>query len=757
MARMKRYQSDRAARKRTEDLLGRVPFAEQLADAFVGWREDESLVVSLTGAWGSGKSSIKNFVRDALIPETGEQRADVLEFSPWELSGTSDVEEHFFRRVGAFLGRKDAAQQDRDIAKKWSKWTAALRIPEAMVEPLTKYLSASTVAIGLAAMAVSNATINKVPWIIGGAIFVILGNLLAISTTIAQRVSEFFAARGEAYETSATSLKIELADLLRQRERPLLIVIDDIDRLTSSEIRLIFRLIKANADLPRILYFVLFERDAVIHALGREGFASGEQYLEKIVQAPFVVPTIQRAMLTDVIIERLNEILAKLPDWSPGDESRWTDLFFQHLHEYFGTLRDVYRFLAAFEFHAGVFGDSKSYEVNIVDLFTLEVLRLFEPQVYERLARSKQLLVNGTISPFDKSTDASKKALQELLEGSHHLDSVRAALSELFPRASWAWGGYHYADGFDQQWTSAKRVGTETHFDKYFFFAVPEGDLSQVELDRFIGNSGNRESSRDFLRGVKHDGRIERCLIRLDYEKDQIPLEHAVPFVTAMLDEGDDLPRRTSMLGTDPEMHLFRIIYWYLLRLKTVEEREAVLKTAIETTDGLYEPAHLVSSAEPYEDRRADYQPLISEQALPGFQQLCSAKIAAAAGGGTLLAHPHMLSLLFYWLKWTDGTAVRKWAESTVQQPSSAIAFLRGFVQFMKRQGMGSLVTRNIPRIDLKSVEQFISLDVLEASLAEAQPATADDEQAVNLFRKVLARRRKGLPDLDVLSTDDDE
>jgi KAP family P-loop domain. len=63
---MKRYQSDRAARKRVEDLLGRVPFAEQLADALVGWREDESLVVSLTGAWGSGKTSIKNFVLDAL-------------------------------------------------------------------------------------------------------------------------------------------------------------------------------------------------------------------------------------------------------------------------------------------------------------------------------------------------------------------------------------------------------------------------------------------------------------------------------------------------------------------------------------------------------------------------------------------------------------------------------------------------------------------------------------------------------------------
>jgi predicted KAP-like P-loop ATPase len=754
---MKRYQSDRAVRKRAEDLLGRVAFAEQLADALVGWREDESLVVSLTGAWGSGKSSIKNFVLDALAPEGGNQRADVLEFSPWELSGTGAVEEHFFRRIGAFLGRKDAAKQDRDIAEKWSRWTAALRIPEAMVEPLTKHLSASAVALGLAAMTVSAATINKLPWVIGGAVVVLLGNLLATSTTIAQRVSDFFAHKVATHDTSATALKMDLAELLRVRERPLVIVIDDIDRLTSGEIRLVFRLIKANADLPRMLYFVLFEREAVIHALEREGFTSGERYLEKIVQAPFVVPTVQQTMLTDVLIARLNEILRQLPSELPFDESRWIDLFFQRLHVYFGTLRDVYRFLAAFEFHAGVFREAESFEVNIVDLFVLEVLRIFEPQIYERLAGSKRLLVHGTDSQFSENTDASKKTLQDMLDGARRPDAVRAALAELFPRASWAWGGHHYGSGFGEAWAVAKRVGTETHFDKYFYFAVPKGDIAQVELDRFVADTASRDDSRSFLRKLKQDGRIERFLLRLEDEKDRVPPEHAVPFVTAMLDEADDLPRRTGMWGTDPEMHLARIIYWYLLRLKTLEERQAVLKAAIEATEGVYGPSYLVSLEEPSDDRRPDRQPIISELALADFQQLCTSKIAMTAEHGTLLVHPQMHRLLYYWLEWTDGTAARKWAESMVQEPGLAVAFLRRFVQFMKQQGMGSLVTRNIPRIDLKWVETFVSLDVLEAKLANAETSNSDDEQAIRLFRKALDRRRKGLPDRDVLSIDDEE
>ncbi|MHA6575457.1 P-loop NTPase fold protein [Pseudomonas yamanorum] len=41
-------------------MLGRSAFAANLAAAIVGWKNQESLVIALTGLWGSGKSSIKN-------------------------------------------------------------------------------------------------------------------------------------------------------------------------------------------------------------------------------------------------------------------------------------------------------------------------------------------------------------------------------------------------------------------------------------------------------------------------------------------------------------------------------------------------------------------------------------------------------------------------------------------------------------------------------------------------------------------------
>jgi predicted KAP-like P-loop ATPase len=735
--------------------------AEQLADAFVGWREDESLVVSLTGPWGSGKTSIKNFVVDALQPKENSSRADVLEFGPWELSGSGDMEAHFFSRIGAFLGRKDAAKADRKIAQKWAKWTAALRVPEAMVEPLTKHLSSPVLILGLSGI-LSGAVLERMPWIVAGVALSLLGVAFSVSGTIAERVGQFFTMRAAVAEVSATELKAQLANLLRQRERPLVVVVDDIDRLTSAEVRLVFRLIKANADLPRMLYFVLFERKSIIHALEREGYESGERYLEKIVQASFTVPAIQKLMLNDVLIARLNDLLRELLENEQIDEHRWMDLFFRRLHFYFETLRDVYRFLAALEFHAAVFRRGNSFEVNFVDLFVLETLRMFEPVIYDRLSSQKQLLVRGTVSSMDANTDEAKKLLQDLLLGANQVETARAALSDLFPRASWAWGGHHFAEGFDLQWTVAKRVCTDTHFEKYFYLSLAKGDIAQSELDDVIQKSGQLDVLRTQIRGFKNDGRIERLLQRLRFaELERVPLENAVSFVTAVLDEGDDLPRRTDMWGTDPDMHLVGIVYRFLIRLKSVEERERVAKEALESTKAVFAPARFVSFEEPIDDEGSaeapDRERIIPIESLSGFRELCVTKISRAAERGELMSHPHMLSLIYLWKEWTNGTAVREWAAQIIADPKGAVAFLAGFVQIVKRSGVGSVVTQQIPRIELKSIETFVSLEALDQALPDSNSVDDDVRPTIKMFRKAMERRRKGLPDRGPLSFRDEE
>ena len=49
-------------------------FSKDLANAIAGWHGNDSLVVSLHGDWGSGKSSIKNMALNELEKADEESR-----------------------------------------------------------------------------------------------------------------------------------------------------------------------------------------------------------------------------------------------------------------------------------------------------------------------------------------------------------------------------------------------------------------------------------------------------------------------------------------------------------------------------------------------------------------------------------------------------------------------------------------------------------------------------------------------------------
>jgi hypothetical protein len=71
---------------------------------------------------------------------------------------------------------------------------------------------------------------------------------------------------------------------LRALKKPILIVMDDVDRLSIDEVMLLFQLVKASADFPNMVYLLLFQRDIVEKSLQDGAPTSAREFLEKIVQ-----------------------------------------------------------------------------------------------------------------------------------------------------------------------------------------------------------------------------------------------------------------------------------------------------------------------------------------------------------------------------------------------------------------------------------------------------------------------------------------
>ncbi|WP_323964776.1 P-loop NTPase fold protein [Aeromonas hydrophila] len=187
-----------------------------------------------------------------------------------------------------------------------------------------------------------------------------------------------------------SDIRDELSSLLSKRNSSLIVVMDDLDRLTSSQLRMVFQLVKANLELPNLVFLLLFQRDLVEDKL-TDGMQIGRDYLEKIIQVPFDIPKIEVTRLHNLLFSRLDNIIEQDRfAVKMFDSGRWGNIFHGALHVYFNNLRNVYRYTSTLSFHFSLLKGKSAFEVNPVDLIAIECLRVFEPDVYSELARSKK-------------------------------------------------------------------------------------------------------------------------------------------------------------------------------------------------------------------------------------------------------------------------------------------------------------------------------------------------------------------------------
>jgi predicted KAP-like P-loop ATPase len=365
-----RYSSDRPIHSDKEDRLERSNFAGDIANDVAAWHGDDSLVIALYGGWGCGKTYVKNLVLERLGKRKGN--FPIIEFNPWQFSGTGNIASAFFKELRIALSDVDTSKKTQARADKLDRYAKSLSVGGTTVSEVGRLLS-----------------FLGVP---GGGIVHEFGKGIKKSAEVAQEGSEALKAEALEKEKSVVELKRDLAEELVKLPQPVLVVIDDIDRLTTNEILEVFQLVKANADFPKLIYLLLFERSIVSKALNRISGGRGNEFLEKIVQVGYHVPHASREAVQKVLFAGLNEILATPGIDQRWDKHRWSDVYLDGIAGYFQNLRHVYRFLGSFDFHVHQFHSDKRFEVNPIDLIGLETLRVFEPAVYEQLAAAKRIL-----------------------------------------------------------------------------------------------------------------------------------------------------------------------------------------------------------------------------------------------------------------------------------------------------------------------------------------------------------------------------
>ncbi len=218
------YSSDRPIETEKQDLLGRSRFSNQLGKAIYEYNGEDGLVIGLFGKWGTGKTSIINMAVNS-IKEFTTNDTDmpiILRFSPWNYSDKDNLILLFFNSLKSKL-EKNNKKLKRKVGKALSDYSVALD------------------------------AFSLVPMI---------GNWIPLIKSSAQITGKKLMQNLDLDKT-----KENLEKVLKELNKKIVIIIDDIDRLTNSQIRDIFQLVKQVADFPNIIYVLAMDRDVVTRAL----------------------------------------------------------------------------------------------------------------------------------------------------------------------------------------------------------------------------------------------------------------------------------------------------------------------------------------------------------------------------------------------------------------------------------------------------------------------------------------------------------
>jgi hypothetical protein len=750
--------ADQPIRKPEDDRLDRGPFAGQLARAIRSWRGEFSLVIGLCGEWGCGKTSIKNLTLARLdaqpVPRPWCERSwrwltrrrdpkRVVEFNPWEWSGSDQLARSFFDELGGALGHGGARRAFRRFAGRLVPTAAG-----------ASFVSQGA-ALVLAILAFGIATLDAAPgpaWVLrlraalgptGGAHLAAFAVIALAFGAIVTRLKEIPPAAGAAGAgANLEELKGALEKKLLASKENALVVIDDIDRLTPEETRLLFRLVRANANLPRLTYLLLFQHDLVASALnaGKQP-GGGAAFLEKIVQVHLDVPPAGPAALRGLLFDGLRQALDGLGAAAGFDEARWEGVFREGLSVFFGTLRQVKRFLAVFEFHLGLFRRDAALEVNPVDLAAIEALRLFSPTVWERVRGARELLLPDPMLTVAGGAleEKAKEQIRSIVADQPRREQIERVISLLFPAAARAWGP---AVKIDSELARSKlRVCHPDIFDRYFLLSIEPDAIRQGEVEAFIAAASDRAALTEQLERARSSGRLRALLRVIVGRAGDIPPAPGLPLVQALSDvldeplrEGEDSPEPFAL---PPLLLAGRIVYQHAKGIADGLDRFRLLSQAFSECRGLTLPALQISTdLDPRFRQRQPEEVLVSVDQAKELARAWVAKVARAAaeqGPEAFLARPSAGFLLGRWKAWAVGSEFSDWLTRLLDSGDGILALLRAFLTTDRRYGAAARVRR---RIDIKSLAELTDLSALRTRVAALDRAILPgaDRELLEIF-----------------------
>lgn len=720
-----------------DDILGRSPFALQLAKAFRNWQRGGSLVAALYGDWGSGKTSVKELMiyhLRTLAREANEHEPTIVDFNPWMFSSAEQITKQFFEALAAKMPVEPGFQHEQ-AASRLKLFGKVLSLGSSIARVATRLASATSSD----PLAVT-----------------IFGETVAEAADMGAKVAEAGASVENEQVASVGDLqhlKDEISTLLEKLQRPVIVVIDDIDRLAAAEIRLVMQLVKANANFPKVVYFLLFERSIVVRALDSLAAESGDRYLEKIVQVRLDMPRPDPEALQEALFEEIQSLVSSDQRIARRFSlERLKEVYETGLAPYLHNLRRVFGLVNSLAFHVGVFLRESSFDVDLNDLIALEVLRLFEPEVYRAVARAKAVFMAtdnfaGLSDNAEERLELDEK-IQTLVpsESRDRLPQIVAIIKHLFPQIEGRFGNFSlYNFVFGIEGLAALRVAHPMVFDRYFQFGVSERIEPRRDIEELLQALGSQSAAPAVIHRLATNRTLTNLLNWLWQHLPDLGVTARENLALALGKCWSALSDKEAPAVTSAvQDQTMSILMWLLLNPSARNSSEKMLEMLLADTDDLRFQGSLLVKLYP-EGPEERISMLGRSEVHHAMVTLWLDRVRQRASDGTLADEPALSFLLLLWERWVSKEEPNVWVEKLITTREGTLALVIGCVGYSSTTN-DTGHTLYQPFIDLERLQQMLPLDracEIVASLPLEYAQAGWRREAYAAFKQICRRQSK--------------
>lgn len=702
------------------DRLERAQFAQSLARSILSLGGDDSFVIGLCGPWGSGKTSVLNFVQSSLESTEGDKPI-LLRFNPWWFSGRQQLLEAFLAQFTAVLQAPKRGEKAKKAGKLLGTLSAALR-PVSLIPGIGEAVKAGREAIDAVAGAAD--------------------------------------AYADAVEKDVVGIRAQVDALLKEFPQRIVVVMDDIDRLAASEIAQLFLILKAVADFPKTVYLLAFDHKVVVQAINEQLGVDGRTYLEKIVQLQIDVPPTARTAIHQMFLEQLNQIIG--PDDLPQDQVQYFwNVFHDGLKHFLVTPRAVKKLINMLRFAY----PSLRGEVNVVDMVSVACLTTFVPQVIPLIAMNQSEFTGVGSGSFWGGQDDRKQREQfhrNWLEGLPEAERgpVEAIVRRVFPAVNYALGGPGHSIDFGRIWQRELKVCTDAHFEKYFRLAIPDGTITEGTwksvVDLFESPEMLEQAIAKFAASTGQHGYssqasefLDRALLfaRDATEDASKTLFRSLMRVGDVLCAAKDEKTAGGMLPIDNVLRMTWVLHELLERIPSRKEREKIIAEVLGADAGLFVSTELAvslgyqngryGSKEPDDDPRNT--PIVSKRFVGKMAELVQANINALAESEDktqFLARPDLMRIVVNWWRLGGKGEAKDFLSDATVDGKVLVSVLQQQLSKVRSHGMSDRVAMETDVIDTGFLKNFLKLNDVRRrceQLLNTRPDWLDERGALGL------------------------